>query len=82
MAITRLKAYAEFAEFITSEPKLEDVANYHLSEDSQAAIRALLDANRDGKLSKEQSEELDEYERLEYILQLAKVRAYERLTLR
>jgi hypothetical protein len=79
MAISRLKAYAEFADFITSEPKLEDVANYHLSDESQATIRALLDANRDGKLSREQAEELDEYERLEYIIQTAKIRAYEKL---
>ena len=79
MAITQLKAYEEFVEFITSHPTIEDVTNFHLSDESQQAIRDLLDANRNGNLTAQEAAELDEYVRLEYIIQQAKVRACEKL---
>lgn len=79
MAIARLKAYDEFVEFITSNPTVIQVAEFHLSDETQARIRFLLDVNRNDKLTEADAEELDEYVRLEYIIQKAKVRAYEKL---
>ena len=60
MAITQLKAYEEFVDFITSQPSVEDVANFHLSEEAQAAIRYLLGANRNRNLTGQEAVELDE----------------------
>jgi hypothetical protein len=80
MAITQLKAYQEFADFITSQPSVQEVADFHLSEEAQAAIRHLLGANRNRNLTGQEAEELDKYVQLEYIIQLAKVRAYEKLS--
>ncbi len=79
MAIARLKAYDEFVEFITSNPTIAQVAEFHLSEETQSRIRFLLDINRNDKLTQSDTEELEEYVRLEYIIQKAKVRAYEKL---
>jgi hypothetical protein len=80
MAITQLKAYKEFADFITSQPTIQEVADFHLSEEAQAAIRHLLDANRNRNLTGQEAEERDEYVRLEHILQLMKVTAYGKLS--
>lgn len=79
MAIAQLKAYDEFIEFITSNPSLQDVANFFLSDDVQSHIQVLRERNQQGTLTPEQVDEMSEYMRLEYIIQQAKVRAYEKL---
>ena len=79
MAAIQLTAYDEFVEFITSSPTLEDIANFKLSEASQARINELLDANRNRRLTDAEEAELDEYVRLEHIVRKAKIRAYEKL---
>lgn len=76
--ITR-QVHSEFAEFITSNPTLEDIANYRLSDESEARISYLLETNREGTLTPEEREELDEYLHLEHIMRLAKIRAIEKL---
>ncbi|MDQ7024671.1 MAG: hypothetical protein Q9P01_20885 [Anaerolineae bacterium] len=80
MAIIQVKAYQEFVELITSHPTVEEIANFHYSDEAQLAIRHLLDANRNQTLTAQEAEELDEYVRLEYIIQQAKIRAYEKLS--
>ena len=79
MAIAQLKAYEEFVEFITSSPTLEKMTEFRLSDESEAAIRELLDANRARALTAEEAAELDEYLRLEHIMRQAKIRAFEKL---
>ena len=79
MAIAHLKAYEEFVEFITSSPTLEKMTEFRLSDESEAAIRELLDANRARALTAEEAAELDEYLRLEHIMRQAKIRAFEKL---
>lgn len=79
MAIAHLKAYDEFVDFITSEPSLKAVSEYRLSDESEAHISALLEANREGTISEGETIELDEYLRLEHIMRKAKIRAIEKL---
>ena len=80
MAIAQLKAYDEFVEFITTSPTLQQMSEFRLSEESEAHISALLDANRNRKLTSEEEAELDEYLRLEHIMRKAKIRAFEKLS--
>jgi hypothetical protein len=81
MEITRDRSpyYAEFIEFITSEPDLDAMANFRLSAESEARISRLLAANREGTLNEDDEGELDDYLRLEHIMRLMKYRAYEKL---
>jgi hypothetical protein len=79
MAIVNLSAYDEFVDFITSHPTVEQVAEFRLSEQAEARIRELLDANRTRRLTAEEEAELDEYLRLEHIMRKAKLRAFEKL---
>lgn len=81
MAIANLEAYDEFVEFITSSPTLEQMANFRLSEEAEAIISALLEANRQRELTAEEANDLDECLRLEHIMRKAKIRAYEKLNL-
>ena len=64
MAIAQLQAYDEFIEFITSSPTLQQIVEFRLSDDVEARISLLLDANRSRKLTAEEEGELDEYLRL------------------
>lgn len=79
MAIAQLQAYDEFVEFITSSPTLEQIAEFRLSDVSEARISSLLEANRSRRLTSLEEAELDEYIRLEHIMRKAKIRAFEKL---
>lgn len=79
MAIAHLKAYEEFVDFITSEPSLRAVSEYRLSDETEARISTLLEANREGTLTEAGSAELDEYLRLDHLMRKAKIRAIEKL---
>lgn len=71
--------YAEFIEFVTSQPTLEAMANYHLSDSSEARLSALLEGNRNGTLTTDEQTELDDYIRLEHLLRMLKYAALEKL---
>ena len=79
MAIVHTSAYAEFVEFLTTSPTLEQMADFRLSDAMENHISALLEANRDGVISKDEQAELDEFLRLEHIVRMMKIRAYEKL---
>ena len=74
------QVYSEWIAFITSKPTLEAVANYRLSDESEARINYLLDANREGNLTREERVELDDYIHLEHLMRLVKIRAIEKLS--
>ena len=79
MAIVHLPAYDEFVEFIVSTPTVEQVSQLRLSAATEARISALLKANREETITPEETDELDEYLRLERIMRKAKIRAIEKL---
>lgn len=74
--------YDEFAEFITSEPTLEQIVQFQVSEMAQSRISELLAANRNRRLTDSEEIELNEYQRLEHIVRRAKIRALQKLAQR
>jgi len=79
MAIVRLSAYDEVLDFLTSTPTPEQIIAFRPSQATQARINGLLEANRDGQLTKEERAELDEFEQIEHLMRQLKIRAQARL---
>ncbi|MBX3086692.1 MAG: hypothetical protein KF716_33975 [Anaerolineae bacterium] len=71
--------YEEFADFITSSPTLEEIANYRLSQASERYVSELLEANRTRGLTPEESRAIDDFMRLEHLVRMAKIRAIAKL---
>lgn len=67
-------------ELLTSSPKPEDVLAYKLPGDLQNRAAELLDRNREGVITPEEKEELDQFVFLEHVFRLAKARARIQLT--
>ncbi len=60
MAINVQQSIAmDVADFLASEPSLEDLANYKISAEVQHCIDSLLDKNSAGELSPEERLELE-----------------------
>jgi hypothetical protein len=70
---------AEFTDFMTSSPSLEAIADFHLSDEAEARLSDLLEANRQGTLKPEDTLELQEYGQLEHFMRMIKYRALEKL---
>jgi hydroxymethylpyrimidine/phosphomethylpyrimidine kinase len=83
MAITMtgatVKAYEEFAEFIVSEPSLEQIANFQLSSTIENRMNSLLETCCVRTLNTEEEAELSEYLRLEHLVRRAKMSAVVKL---
>ncbi len=73
MTATRL--VDSIAEFLTTSAKPEAILAYKLPADLQERASFLLDRNREGTLSAEEKEELDQFVFLEHIFRMAKARA-------
>jgi len=71
--------YDEVADFLASSPTLEQIVTFRLSEASERVISDLLDANRTRGLTPAERLALDDYARIERLMQAIKVRAYARL---
>ena len=79
MAVIQRTPYQEFAEFMTTRPTLEQIAEYRLSEVSESRISYLLAANRNETITPEEQDELEDYTRLEHLMRLVKIRAFAKL---
>ena len=66
----------EVLSFLIAQPTLQDILNFKVSEAAQVRLKALLDRNRNGGLSEDESFELDGYEQLDQLMQMLKIRAY------
>ena len=71
--------YDEVADFLASSPTAQQIADYHLSPESDRIIADLLQANRTRGLTPDEQTALDEYTRIERLMQAIKLRAYARL---
>jgi len=69
----------EILDFLTSAPTLQQITEFHPSEEIQAHIRYLLEKNQTVRLSAEENEELDEVERLNHFMRMLKIKAREKL---
>lgn len=76
--ITVDKIQEDFIDFMLSlipVSGLEQIAEYRLSDAGEAYIRSLLEANRTGKLTSSESQELDHYGELEHWMSRFKLSA-------
>lgn len=62
-------------DLLTSSPKPEDVIAYKVPGELQDRVSILLDKNREGALTTEEKEELDQFIFVEHIFRVAKARA-------
>jgi len=73
--MTEFRAYEEFIDFIAAGPSSEHVATFQPSEATRQRVVDLVARAKGASLSAAESEELDQYIRLEHIMRLAKARA-------
>jgi hypothetical protein len=76
MAIAKLSAYDEVYDFLLTSPTPEQITMFRPSEATQARVRDLLDANRNGTLTTEEQTELDEFASVEHFVRMLKARAW------
>lgn len=69
----------EFVDFLSEAPSKEQLTEFHFSEVMQTRLRYLLDKNKEGGLTSEELQELDEMELLDHIVTLLKGRVFEKL---
>lgn len=60
----------EVAEFLARGPSAEDIANFHISEQAQERVHALMEKNEAGALTAEENAELDEITVLDQLFTL------------
>ncbi|MCA9981708.1 MAG: hypothetical protein KDD89_12765 [Anaerolineales bacterium] len=72
---TRAAATAnEVIQFLATNPTIEEVLRYHISEAAQQRLQRLLTLNANGMISEEEQCELDELEALEHVMIMLKSR--------
>ena len=71
--------YDEVADFLASAPGPEQIIAFRLSETSERLISDLLEANRTRGLTPQERLALDDYARVERLMQAIKVRAFAKL---
>jgi hypothetical protein len=65
---------AEVIEFLSSNPKPEQVLSFHVSDRAQVRLQRLLALNQAGLLGEDEQLELDELQKIEHILVMLKAR--------
>ena len=68
------QAASELIAFLASNPSAREVHAYRLSDASAKRVAQLLEKNREGGLSQDEANELDEYLRLEHVVRMMKVK--------
>lgn len=71
--------YDEVADFLSSAPSPEQIVAFRLSDSSEQFISDLLEANRTRGLTPAEHAALDDYTRVERLMQAIKVRAFAKL---
>lgn len=69
----------EVLDFLLSAPSPEQIIAFQASENAQARLRYLLDANRNNTLTDAERTELDEASQLNHFIILLKARAFKLL---
>ncbi len=79
MAIQRLAIWDEVDDFLTSTPTPEQIIAFRLSEPTQKRLSLLLESNRAGSISSNESAELDELLAIDTLMARLKIRAMKKL---
>ena len=77
MSLTQ--AYVEILDFLAAGTTAESIASFRPSDEAVSRVRELIERRSDGEISPAESEELEEYLRLEHLMIMAKARAQLRL---
>lgn len=76
MAINIQQSIAmEVADFLTSEPSLEDLANYTVTSATQHYLDTLMEKNSAGELSPDERLELEKLLTISHVMTLVKTKA-------
>jgi hypothetical protein len=73
------KVYEEIVDFIASGTTPQSTIDFKLSENAQERLEDLVYLQKQGKLSSDEKQELDNFMVVEHIMRLAKARAYKYL---
>lgn len=67
--------FTELADFLVSQPSLEELADYKVSSAVQDHLDSLLEKNREGNLSAEEHLELEKMLAVSHVMSLTKTKA-------
>ena len=71
-----LKGVADLLEFLVSLPSPEEILALRPSETLQNQIDILLEKSRTGELTSQEKQQWEQYQYLEHLVRMAKVKAY------
>jgi hypothetical protein len=74
------QVYRYVLEFLASGPSADAVARFGPTPEMQERVSELLEKNRAGELSAAETEELDEYVRIDHLITMLKARALPHLS--
>src|SRR5258708_33933189 len=74
-----IQIFTEVADFLASAPTPEQITTFRHSDSSERLISDLLEANRTRGLTRAERAALDDYARIERLMQAIKVRAFAKL---
>jgi hypothetical protein len=77
-AIDHPAIYEDLLDLLAESADAQRVLAFHLSDQKQARLDELLEKNREGTLTAEESTELDAYERFEHLVRLLKARVLQK----
>src|ERR1051325_954357 len=77
--MTLTQAYDEILDFLAAGTTAESIANFRPSEEAVARVRELIERRAEERISRAESEELEEYLRLDHLMIMARARAQLRL---
>ena len=80
--MTPTHAYDEVLDFLTAKASPEEIANFRPSAEAQARFSELIARKKSGVIASAETEEMEEYLRLEHFMIMAKARAQLRLKAR
>ena len=66
-------------DFIASAPSLEEIVQYRLPEELQHHALELLDRLKDGQLTSEEQDEVEQYRELDHLMTIIKAKAHIKL---
>jgi hypothetical protein len=77
-AIDHPAIYEDLLDLLAESADAQRVLAFHLSDQKQARLDELLEKNREGTLTTEETAELDAYERFEHLVRLLKARVLQK----
>lgn len=72
--ISQTAVYEDLLDLLVESADVDRVLGFRLSPEKQARLDDLLEKNREGTLTEEESAELDDFERFEHVVRLLKAR--------